>query len=89
MVSDYKLENRPTPKTPLQIDKLIPYIGKATPYTIHAYQQRVGSLTYIATITRPDIARAIQKLAEFLTNPSPKHILAAEILLVILKAYVL
>jgi hypothetical protein len=78
MVSDYKLENRPTPKIPLQTDELLPYERKATSHAIHAYQQRVGSLTYIATTTRPDIARATQKLAEFLTNPSPDHISIAE-----------
>jgi hypothetical protein len=78
MVSDYKLENRPTPKILLQTDELLLYKGKAILYIIYAYQQRVGSFPYIATTTRPDIARATQKLAEFLTNSSPDYILIAE-----------
>jgi hypothetical protein len=52
--------------------------GKAISHAIHAYQQQVGSLTYIATTTRPDIAKATEKLAEFLTNPLSNNILIAE-----------
>ena len=47
--------------------------GKATPQEIHAYQQRVGSINFAATTTRPDVAAAASKLAEYLTNPSQHH----------------
>jgi hypothetical protein len=33
----------------------------------------VGSLLYATTITRPDAARAANKLSEFLINPSARH----------------
>jgi hypothetical protein len=66
------------PKTPLPTTQLQPYDGTTTTQQIFAYQQRVGSLNYAAIITRPDIAKSVSKLAEFLQNPSPAHIAAAD-----------
>ncbi|KAG0159794.1 hypothetical protein PDIDSM_7320 [Penicillium digitatum] len=40
---------------------------------IHGYQAKVGSAQYATTISRPDAAKATSKVAEFLTNPGPKH----------------
>ena len=60
---------------------MVDYDGVATAGQIHAYQQRIGSLTFAATTTRPDIAFATAKLAQFLTNPSPLHQAAANKLL--------
>jgi len=37
------------------------------------YLSAVGSLQYLATITRPDIAYAVSYLARFNCNPGPKH----------------
>jgi hypothetical protein len=67
-----------TPKTPLPSTELRPYDGEATPEQTYGYQQRVGSLNFTAVITRPDIARAISKLSEYLQNPSPQHVHAAD-----------
>ncbi|OAQ57580.1 polyprotein [Pochonia chlamydosporia 170] len=47
---------------------------KAKPDLVHRYQQKVGSVNYVAVITRPDIAKPISKLAEFLLNPSDQHV---------------
>jgi hypothetical protein len=66
------------PITPLTIEELLPNEGKATDAQIHMYQQRVGSINFPAVITRPDIAFAASKLAQFLTNPSSAHIRASE-----------
>ena len=44
----------------------------------YAYQQRVGSLNFAAVISRPDIAYATSKLSQFLRNPTPGHIAAAD-----------
>jgi hypothetical protein len=38
----------------------------------------VGSLNFSAVITRPDISKAVSKLSEFLRNPSPQHVAAAD-----------
>jgi ribonuclease HI len=44
---------------------------------IHLYQRKVDSILYAAIITRPDIAKTAARLSNFLTNPSPDHIAAA------------
>lgn len=62
-----------TPKTPMPLEELVPYEGQATKQEIYAYGQRVGSIDYAAVMTRPDVSCAVQKLADFLVNPSPKH----------------
>jgi hypothetical protein len=51
---------------------------KATPQDVHLFQQKVGSLLYATTITRPDVARAANKLSEFLTNLSQIHLQAVD-----------
>ena len=67
----------PYTKTPLTTDPLVEYEGLTSSSQIYAYQQRIGSLTFAATTTRPDISFATAKLAQYLTNPSPTHIQAA------------
>jgi hypothetical protein len=74
----FNLEYHKPAHTPLSTEELIPYEGKATAQDIYAYQQRIGSLNFAAVITRPDIACAASKLSEFLQNPSPKHLAAAD-----------
>ena len=61
------------PKTPMIIDQLVRNPGTASPQEIHLYQQKVGSLLYATTITRPDAARTANKLSEYLSNPSKEH----------------
>ncbi|RKF64416.1 hypothetical protein GcM3_132022, partial [Golovinomyces cichoracearum] len=48
----------------------------ATDYQTHDYQRRIGSLTYAAVVSRPDIAKETQKLAEAQLNPSCEHFAA-------------
>jgi hypothetical protein len=64
-------------KTPLATEEIVPNQNQATPQEIHAFQARIGSTTYPTTITRPDAARASNKLAQYLLNPSPLHTAAA------------
>ena len=68
-----------TAKTPLTV---VPTANeneqKADSQRIYAYQQRVGSLNFAAVISRPDIAFATAKLAQFLQNPCPDHLSAAD-----------
>lgn len=42
------------------------------------YRQEVGSLIYLMTDTRPDIAYAVGKLSKFLDNPLQSHCMAAK-----------
>ena len=52
--------------------------GQATNQEIHLYQALISLIRYAAINTRPNAARANNKLAKFLTNPSPQHIKAAK-----------
>lgn len=76
----YHLEDRKPALTPLSTfnDMLTKYDGKASAQDVHLYQQKVGSIQYATSITRPDAARAASKLAEHLLNPSPSHMDAAD-----------
>ncbi|EXU94737.1 reverse transcriptase domain protein [Metarhizium robertsii] len=64
------------PSIPITTIPLVKHDGQASQEDVKAYQERVGSLMYIAVMTRPDIARAATQLARFLTNPSPEHLAA-------------
>ncbi|KAF5186325.1 Transposon ty1-gr2 gag-pol polyprotein, partial [Thalictrum thalictroides] len=63
--------------TPMSMEEIKPWDGTATDYQIHEYQRRIGSLTYASVVSRPDIAKSTQKLAEVQMNPSPAHFEAA------------
>ncbi len=61
--------------TPLPSSDLTAISPQSSPSSdaIYFYQQRVGSLQYAATITRPDIAKATALLAEFSQKPAKEH----------------
>ena len=46
---------------------------QATADEIQAYQQAIGSLMYLITATRPDLAYPIGLVARFIQNPSAEH----------------
>ena len=71
-----KAFSRP-PSTPLPLEELLPSGEPKNDANTHRYAQLVGSIGYIAGATRPDVAKAHSKLAEFLINPSRHHINAA------------
>jgi hypothetical protein len=68
--------NRP-PATPLPLEELLPSDDPKNDANIYRYAQLVGSIGYVATATRPDVAKPHSKLAEFLISPSQRHIDAA------------
>jgi len=74
----FNLTDGKAPPTPMATDELLPYTGQASLQETYGYQRKIGSLTYATVITRPDVSRTANKLAEFLTNPSPTHQAAAE-----------
>ena len=44
------------PATPLSTDDLFPSTVQATKQSVHLYQQKIGSVLFVAISTRPDIA---------------------------------
>ncbi|KAJ5101017.1 hypothetical protein N7456_007069 [Penicillium angulare] len=74
MASRYHLTHLRQTATPLPNTLFQEFNGKATPGQIHEFQQKVGSALYVTTITRPDVAKHIAVLAQFLRNPGPEHL---------------
>jgi hypothetical protein len=70
-----------TLKTPLPTIDFTLFEEKATAEQVYIYQQHVGSANFAATITRPDIAKTVLKLLEYLQNPSLQHLSASQHLL--------
>lgn len=56
--------------------KQVPRNGKVFPY-----RELVGSLMYLATCTRPDLAYAVGQLSRYVQSPTQQHIGAAKRLL--------
>jgi hypothetical protein len=74
----FNLEHRKA-RIPIATEALIKKEdGEATIHEKQRYQRKVRSIGYPTSITRPDCARALQKLSEFLQNPSPEHEEAAD-----------
>jgi hypothetical protein len=66
------------PATPLPLEELLPSeTDQTNDFTKHRFAQLTGSIGYAAGATRPDISKAHSKLAEFLTNPTTRHLEAA------------
>src|SRR5258708_1177722 len=55
------------PKTPEEVEDM----------HNNVYQELIGSLQYVSLATCPDITYAINKLSQFLVNPSHAHLDAA------------
>ena len=45
----------------------------AKPETVQQYQREIGSLMYLMTKTRPDLAYPVGLCARFMANPGPEH----------------
>ena len=75
VVKKYGLINGTTlPDCPISNDHLEPYTGITDEKRKTLYQELVGSLSFISTQTRPDVAKACSYLAQFNINPGPKHL---------------
>jgi hypothetical protein len=74
MANRYSLITNRKVDTPMTTKLLLPFEGQATESQINSYQAKVGSALYNTTTTRPDVAKATAKIAEFLMNPGPRHI---------------
>lgn len=59
--------------------KLDKNLDQASSNDISRYQQEIGSLIYLTTFTRPDLAFPINYLARFMSNPSSEHFKALDV----------
>jgi hypothetical protein len=73
LAAKFKISDTGLSKTPLPVEELRIHTDKASSQDIYSYQQHVGSLSFIAAMTRPDTASASSKLSEHLRNPSSRH----------------
>jgi hypothetical protein len=62
----------------LSYQSLISYMKEVDSIRIHIYRQKVGSICYLAIIIRSDIVKTTSKLAEFLINLDPYHLMIAD-----------
>jgi hypothetical protein len=70
----YDMQNAKAAPTPLPAGYYpVPSTEEASPELRQGYQGIIGSLLYLMLGTRPDIAFAITKLAQFAANPSKEH----------------
>ena len=70
----FNISNKTPKYTPLKANiKLVPYKGTAKETEIKWFQAAIGSLLYLAIVTRPDIAYSVILLAKFASNPSLEH----------------
>jgi hypothetical protein len=74
----FRLDCETPARIPMNAEDYAKYDGKASPQQIHLYQKKIGSILYVSTITRPDVAKTASKLSEFLQNSSPRHQAAAD-----------
>ncbi|RKF71127.1 Retrovirus-related Pol polyprotein from transposon TNT 1-94 [Golovinomyces cichoracearum] len=77
----FKVNTHTKHRTPLPNISMQPYEGVATPSPIHQYQQKTGSVNWLAVQTRPDIAWSVSELSKYLQNPGPQHLAAIDHLL--------
>ncbi|CCE30649.1 uncharacterized protein CPUR_04498 [Claviceps purpurea 20.1] len=66
------------PAIPIPAVEYRKYDAVADKATIKKYQEKIGSILYTAIMIRPDVAFAASKLSQFLTNPGPEHMRAAD-----------
>ena len=78
LVAEFGLTNAKSTSTPL--DKSLPLLQAVSGEemcNVIFYQRLTGSLNHLAVFTRPDIAFAVSKLAQFNSNPTAIHLKAA------------
>ena len=78
IITKFNLVDGKCPSTLLPYVKLQKFKGKAHPREVKRYQEKVSSVLYTAITIRPDVAFATSLLSQFLTNPGPEHLKAAD-----------
>ncbi|XP_075162825.1 uncharacterized protein LOC142235454 [Haematobia irritans] len=84
---EWKMENCKPSHTPLAVGTVLKKCSKENceGYDVKRYQSLIGSLTYLAVASRPDISHAVSKLSQFNSHPEKEHFDAAKNVLRYLK----
>ena len=70
----FGMENCKPVSTPLEPGRRFQQLSpNDEPFDVQTYQQAIGSLTYVSTATRPDIAAAVGVLSQYMSKPSKDH----------------
>jgi hypothetical protein len=59
-----------TPMTEVELRLAVTNVDHAL---VFQYQQKMGSILYVAIMTRPDVAFLVSRLARFNQNPTSEH----------------
>ena len=88
ILNKFQLNDVHTVATPTDVSsKLTTNKGEtATKEFTRLYQAMVGSVNYLATVSRPDIAFAVGRAARYMSNPSEEHMKELRRLFAYLKA---
>ena len=78
MLKTFGLQQAKPSTTPGEKQKLTKKRAEETGTDQELYQQKVGSLIYLATCTRPDIAVAVNAAARHVADPSHVHMIAVD-----------
>ena len=74
MLQKFGMHDSKAVRTPVNPDvKLVPCKSRDDVCNQQLYQAVVGSLLYLSTKTRPDIAYAVSSVARFCAKPSKDH----------------
>ena len=74
ILRDYDMDQAVPVSTPIDgYTSLAPSQPEETRACQQDYQKRIGSLMYLMTCTRPDLAFAVSKLSQFCTDPTVRH----------------
>ena len=88
ILDKYRPDLKSTSPIPVAIGhRISPYEEQQTLELINQYQQEIGSILYLTTKTRPDIAYATGLLSRYMANPGPEHFAALDKLWKYLASY--
>lgn len=85
LLSKFEMNDCKPVATPMEINKKLEKPSPEEEITNVPYQELIGSLTWLSSCTRPDIAYATNKLAQFNNCHSQAHWIAAKRILRFLK----
>ena len=79
ILQNYGMHDSKPVSSPVNPDiKLVAYENSDVVCNQHMYQAVVGSLLYLSTKTRPDIAYAVSSVARYCANPTKDHWIAVK-----------